>query len=216
MNEDYAKAMIIDIYQQAAKKQTTAYTHRFIVFMLQYHAERTNDVTKKAGLTEQEIDKAYEYFDESTPNLFNSPNVRNITGLPPLREIQREERDYSENEDDDEEDEEDDYDTAFGERESSRQSAGTTRAAESQMKRRPMKGRRRTLAVRRPPPGSIVTNLYHAHITNFHAVAPPMTTMPMTDDSYSTTSTTTVLKLNYYLFGYHQDDDYESFVHNEY
>eukprot|EP00971_Amphidinium_carterae_P327699 6459174-Amphidinium_carterae.3 len=135
---------------------------------------------KKAGLTEQEIGKAYEYFDERAPNLFNIPNVRNLTGLPQLREVQREECDYSENEDDDEEDEEDDYDTVFGERESSRKSAGT-RASESPMKPRPMKGRGRTPAVRQPPPGSIVTNLYHAHITNSHAMAPPMTTMPTTD-----------------------------------
>eukprot|EP00971_Amphidinium_carterae_P041484 814561-Amphidinium_carterae.1 len=50
------------------------------------------------------------------------------------------------------------------------------------MKPRPMKGRGKMIGVRRPPPGSIVTNLYHAHITNFHAVAPPMTTMPTTND----------------------------------
>eukprot|EP00971_Amphidinium_carterae_P025199 497547-Amphidinium_carterae.1 len=40
----------------------------------------------------------------------------------------------------------------------------------------------RTIGVRRPPPGSIVANLYHAHITKFHAVAPLMTTIPTTDD----------------------------------
>eukprot|EP00971_Amphidinium_carterae_P020040 395014-Amphidinium_carterae.2 len=41
---------------------------------------------KKGGLTEQEIDKAYEHFNERAPNLFNSPNVRNLPGLPQLCE----------------------------------------------------------------------------------------------------------------------------------
>eukprot|EP00971_Amphidinium_carterae_P256959 5101363-Amphidinium_carterae.6 len=136
---------------------------------------RDEDSLKKTGLTEQEIDKAYEYFDERAPNLFNSPNVRSLIGLPQLRQVQRKERDYSENEDDEEEDEVDDYDTAFGERERGRQSAGTTRASEIHMKPRPLKGR----GTRRPP-GSLMTNLYHAHITNFHAVALPMTTMSTT------------------------------------
>eukprot|EP00971_Amphidinium_carterae_P047441 934586-Amphidinium_carterae.1 len=45
-----------------------------------------------------------------------------------------------------------------------------------------MKGRGRTIGVPRPPPGLIMTNLYHAHITNFHALAPPMTTILTTDD----------------------------------
>eukprot|EP00971_Amphidinium_carterae_P243656 4839095-Amphidinium_carterae.1 len=97
MNEDHAKAMIIDIYQQATKKQTTAYTHRFILFMIHQHVERTKDVMKKAELTEQEIDKAYEHFDERAPNLFNGPNVRNLTGLAQLREAQRKKHDYNEN-----------------------------------------------------------------------------------------------------------------------
>eukprot|EP00971_Amphidinium_carterae_P096961 1919468-Amphidinium_carterae.1 len=92
MNEDYAKTMIVDIYQQAAKKQTTACNHRFIVFMIQYHAERRKDVMKRAGLTEQTIDKGYEYVDERTPNLFNGPNIRNLTGLPVLCEGQCEEQ----------------------------------------------------------------------------------------------------------------------------
>eukprot|EP00971_Amphidinium_carterae_P282545 5609437-Amphidinium_carterae.2 len=69
---------------------------------------------KKAGLTEQKIDKTYEHFDESAPNLFNNPNVRNLTGLPQLREVQHEKHDYSGNEDDDEED--DGYHTDLGKR----------------------------------------------------------------------------------------------------
>eukprot|EP00971_Amphidinium_carterae_P138468 2743624-Amphidinium_carterae.1 len=108
----------------------------------------------------------YEYFDERTPNLFNNR-------LQPQHP-----QPHSENEDDEEEDEDDDYDTVFGERESSRQSAGTTKTSKGYVKSKEGKGRERTIGERRPPPGSIVTNLYHAHITNFHAVAPPMTTNP--------------------------------------
>eukprot|EP00971_Amphidinium_carterae_P008527 168268-Amphidinium_carterae.6 len=69
-------------------------------------------------------------------------------------------------EDEDEDDENDEYDAR-------RQSASTTRASESYTKQKSMKGHGKTSVHR---PGAIVTNLYHAKITNFQAVAPPMKT----------------------------------------
>eukprot|EP00971_Amphidinium_carterae_P087846 1738219-Amphidinium_carterae.1 len=80
---------------------------------------------KTAGLTENEINKAYDYFDERASTLFDRPNMHNLTGLPQLREEQRDSSESEDNEDDEK-----------GEHDTSRQSAGTTRASESHMKPR--------------------------------------------------------------------------------
>eukprot|EP00971_Amphidinium_carterae_P303903 6038807-Amphidinium_carterae.2 len=134
------------------------YTRKTFDYQFQIHGDRVQQATDRAikigdyigdqdnDLTENEINKAYDYFDERAQTLFDRPNIRNLTSLPQLRE---EQRDYSENEDD-EEDENDEYDT-------SRQSTGTTRASESHMKPRMTKGRGKTIGERRPLPGSIVT-----------------------------------------------------------
>eukprot|EP00971_Amphidinium_carterae_P338463 6475814-Amphidinium_carterae.1 len=146
MDEEYAKTMIIDTYQQTAKKRTSAYNHRFIVFMIQHHAKKTKDVMRKAGLTDQEIDKVYDYFDERAPNLFNGPT----------------------------------------------DNWGTTTTTKIDCNK----------PLPRPYHQLPCSGRRHGNRSRHKG--------------YSTTSTTTVLKLTYYVFGYDQDNDNENLVYNDY
>eukprot|EP00971_Amphidinium_carterae_P252983 5022523-Amphidinium_carterae.1 len=110
---------------------------------------------KNAGLTEAQINQAYDYFDEKTSQHFNVPNLRNVTEmqhqLPKLRERREgSHQGYSEIDNEKEDDNIDEYDI-------SHPSEGTTRASEN-ITRKPMIGRGKTTE-QRPRPGSIVTNL---------------------------------------------------------
>eukprot|EP00971_Amphidinium_carterae_P063397 1254694-Amphidinium_carterae.1 len=107
VNKEYAKHIIIDIYAQAEKKprSTPPWQHKFIVFMIQYHATRTKVIMKNTGLLEPQINQAYEHFDEKNSTLFNAPNVRNLTKMH--------QQGNSDNEEDQDEDEKnDDYDVS--------------------------------------------------------------------------------------------------------
>eukprot|EP00971_Amphidinium_carterae_P182099 3613900-Amphidinium_carterae.1 len=135
---------------------------------------------KDAGLPDSQINLAFDYFDEEAHQHFNRPNLRNLSDvqsqLPRVREgrAARETFDGSYHpSENDEEDDIDEYDT-------SHQSGTTTRATKSLTKKTyAIRGSGKQRLHRQ---GAIVTNLYHAQITNFHAVAPPMMTRP-TDDA---------------------------------
>eukprot|EP00971_Amphidinium_carterae_P243485 4835185-Amphidinium_carterae.2 len=92
MDEEVAKQMFSEIYQTSRDKRpgTIPHIHSFMIFMIEYCAQRTEVVMKKAGCTENEIKDAYRYFDNSVDRLFDRPNVR------PLPQLQEDRHDYSE------------------------------------------------------------------------------------------------------------------------
>eukprot|EP00971_Amphidinium_carterae_P316447 6290102-Amphidinium_carterae.1 len=55
MNEEYAMHMFIEIYQTSRDKGTVPHVQRFVIFMIQYHSQRTSEIMKKAGCTDNEI-----------------------------------------------------------------------------------------------------------------------------------------------------------------
>eukprot|EP00971_Amphidinium_carterae_P027379 539207-Amphidinium_carterae.3 len=78
MDEEYAKNMFIEIYKQSRQKKTPGHENRFMMFMINYYAERTSTIMTKAGCTALEIDDAYDYFDNTGQRAFDQPDVRQL------------------------------------------------------------------------------------------------------------------------------------------